>query len=57
MVDTVIDVLSAVVTCEAKETLALIVGVVINTGGTILARVELLATERNLALTILACGI
>lgn len=55
MVETVIHILSAVISSEAEETLALVVGVVVQTGGTILAGVEFLAAEGNLALTVLTC--
>lgn len=54
MVRTVVDVLGAVVAGEAQATQALIVGIVVDAGGTILAWVELLAAEGNLALTVLA---
>lgn len=53
MVGTVIDVFSAVVAGEAQATQALVVGVVVDAGGAILAWVELLAAEGNLALTVL----
>lgn len=53
MVGTVVNIFGAVVACEAKEALAFIVGVVVDTSSTILAWVELLATEGNLSLTIL----
>lgn len=56
VVDTVVNVLGAVVACEAKKTLALIVRVVVDTDSTILAWVELLAAEWNLPLAVLACG-
>lgn len=55
MVNTVIHILSAVVSSEAKKTLTLIVGVVVETSSTILAGIEFLAAEGNLALTVLAC--
>lgn len=53
MVHTVVHVLCAVVSRKAKEALALIMCVVVEAGGTILARVELLAAEGNLALAVL----
>lgn len=53
MVGTVINVFSAVVAGEAQATQALVVGVVVDAGGAILAWVELLAAEGNLAFTVL----
>lgn len=54
MIGTVVDVLGAVVAGEAQATQTLVVGVVVDAGGAILAWVELLAAEGNLALTVLA---
>lgn len=52
MVHTVIHVISAVVSCKAEEALALVMGVVVEAGGTILAWVEFLAAEGNLTLAV-----